>query len=237
MVLAANGAGGVATLALRPSGIFGERDPLLVPLTVAKARQGKMKYVIGSGANLMDFTYVGNVAQAHVLVRSLSFSWSGSGYVAPALHFSSVLCPLSSSVSSRSDSSMPLCARADALGVAAQAAEALARDAKVAGRAYFITNAEPRRFWTFLGDFLEPLGYARPSKRLPWQLVYALAYVFEFLTWLLRPFVVRAAACRVKHGVCLRACHSDLKAVVRQLAQAASLAGTAMVRRRPGGRR
>ena len=29
-----------------------------------------MKYVIGSGANLMDFTYVGNVAQAHVLVRS-----------------------------------------------------------------------------------------------------------------------------------------------------------------------
>ena len=69
MVLAANGTGGLATVALRPSGIFGERDPLLVPLTVAKARQGKMKYVIGSGANLMDFTYVGNVAQAHVLVR------------------------------------------------------------------------------------------------------------------------------------------------------------------------
>ena len=69
MVLAATGAGGLATIALRPSGIFGERDPLLVPLTVAKARQGKMKYVIGSGANLMDFTYVGNVAQAHVLVR------------------------------------------------------------------------------------------------------------------------------------------------------------------------
>ena len=70
MVLAANGAGGLASVALRPSGIFGERDPLLVPLTVAKARQGKMKYVIGSGANLMDFTYVGNVALAHVLVRS-----------------------------------------------------------------------------------------------------------------------------------------------------------------------
>ncbi|KAK9819571.1 hypothetical protein WJX81_001482 [Elliptochloris bilobata] len=137
MVLAANRAGGLATVALRPSGIFGERDPLLVPLTVAKARQGKMKYVIGSGANLMDFTYVGNVAQAHVL-----------------------------------------------------AAEALARDSKVAGRAYFITNAEPRPFWTFLGDFLEPLGYERPSRRLPWQLVFTLAVIFEWVVWLLRPFRV-----------------------------------------------
>lgn len=76
-----------------------------------------------------------------------------------------------------------------------QAAEALATDAKVAGRAYFITNAEPRPFWTFLGDFLEPLGYGRPSKRLPWQLVFALAVVFEWIVWLLRPLLVRPAAC------------------------------------------
>jgi sterol-4alpha-carboxylate 3-dehydrogenase (decarboxylating) len=69
LVLAANGREGtLATVALRPSGIFGEGDPLLVPLTVANAKKGKMKYVIGSGENLMDFTYVGNVAQAHLLV-------------------------------------------------------------------------------------------------------------------------------------------------------------------------
>ena len=74
LVLAANGRGGLATVALRPSGIFGEGDPLLVPLTVAKAKEGKMKFIIGSGENLMDFTYVGNVAQAHLQV-SLSFSW------------------------------------------------------------------------------------------------------------------------------------------------------------------
>jgi len=107
------------------------------------------------------------------------------------------------------------------LGVAAQAAEALARDAKVAGRAYFITNAEPRRFWTFLGDFLEPLGYARPSKRLPWQLVHALALVFEFLAWLLRPFVVRAAACRAKRGMCSRAGRPGLGALVGRLERGA----------------
>src|SRR5579875_2946409 len=69
LVLAANGRGGLATVALRPSGIFGEGDTLLVPLTVANAKRGKMKYVIGSGRNFMDFTYVGNVAHAHLLVN------------------------------------------------------------------------------------------------------------------------------------------------------------------------
>ncbi|KAK9820524.1 hypothetical protein WJX72_011291 [[Myrmecia] bisecta] len=65
-ILAANGKGKLATVALRPSGIFGEGDPLLVPIAVEKAKQGKMKYIIGSGDNLMDYTYVGNVAQAHI---------------------------------------------------------------------------------------------------------------------------------------------------------------------------
>ena len=70
LMLGANGRGGLSTVALRPSGIFGEGDPLLVPLTVANAKRGKMKYIVGGGANLMDFTYVGNVAQAHLLVRA-----------------------------------------------------------------------------------------------------------------------------------------------------------------------
>ena len=68
-MLEANGADGLATVALRPSGIFGEGDPLFVPVLVDKARVGKLKYIIGNGSNLMDFTYVGNVAHAHVLVR------------------------------------------------------------------------------------------------------------------------------------------------------------------------
>lgn len=67
LVLRANGKGGLATIALRPSGIFGEWDRLLVPVVVEKAKQGKMKYIIGSGGNKMEFTYAGNVALAHVL--------------------------------------------------------------------------------------------------------------------------------------------------------------------------
>jgi sterol-4alpha-carboxylate 3-dehydrogenase (decarboxylating) len=65
-VLSANGQGSLATIALRPSGIFGEGDPLFVPVLVDKAAAGKMKYMIGNGRNVMDFTYVGNVAQAHL---------------------------------------------------------------------------------------------------------------------------------------------------------------------------
>lgn len=66
LVLEANGRGGLATVALRPSGIFGEGDPLLVPKLISRARAGKMKFIVGNGTSLMDWTYVGNVAQAHL---------------------------------------------------------------------------------------------------------------------------------------------------------------------------
>lgn len=68
LVLDAN-SDSLATVALRPSGIFGEGDSVMVPTFVRQARAGKMKYIIGPGTNVWDFTYVGNVAQAHVLVR------------------------------------------------------------------------------------------------------------------------------------------------------------------------
>ncbi|GJQ12561.1 hypothetical protein GpartN1_g4352.t1 [Galdieria partita] len=52
------------TCCLRPSGIFGEKDPLFVPTLVCNARKGKMKYYIGDGTNRMDWTFVDNVAYA-----------------------------------------------------------------------------------------------------------------------------------------------------------------------------
>lgn len=68
MVLAANGEKGLTTVALRPSGIFGEWDGLFVPQLVDKAKMGKLKYIIGNGKNLMEWTYAKNVADAHCLV-------------------------------------------------------------------------------------------------------------------------------------------------------------------------
>jgi len=66
-VLDYNGKSGVLTVALRPSGIFGPRDSQFWPALITVAKQGKWKYQIGAGDNLVDFTYVENVAHAHLL--------------------------------------------------------------------------------------------------------------------------------------------------------------------------
>ncbi|XP_063046651.1 sterol-4-alpha-carboxylate 3-dehydrogenase, decarboxylating [Engraulis encrasicolus] len=58
---------GLLTVAIRPHGIFGPRDPQLVPILVDTARRGKMKFIIGDGSNLVDFTYVENVVHGHIL--------------------------------------------------------------------------------------------------------------------------------------------------------------------------
>ncbi|XP_071425291.1 sterol-4-alpha-carboxylate 3-dehydrogenase, decarboxylating isoform X1 [Pithys albifrons albifrons] len=55
------------TAAIRPHGIFGPRDPQLVPTLIQAARSGKMKFIIGDGKNLVDFTYVDNVVHGHIL--------------------------------------------------------------------------------------------------------------------------------------------------------------------------
>lgn len=128
-VLAAHGRGGLRCVALRPSGIFGEYDALTVPSVVANARAGKLKYVIGSGRNAMDWTYAGNVADAHLA-----------------------------------------------------AAEALAAPGGAAGgRAYFVTNDDPRPFWGFMAAICAGLGYPEPRRRLPFWLVYAIAVFVQYV--------------------------------------------------------
>ncbi|KAI3964708.1 hypothetical protein MKW92_023184 [Papaver armeniacum] len=66
LALKANGKNGVLTCCIRPSSIFGPGDRLLVPSLVTAARAGKSKFIIGDGNNLYDFTYVENVAHAHI---------------------------------------------------------------------------------------------------------------------------------------------------------------------------
>ena len=59
--------GKMLTIAIRPAGIFGEGDMQIIP-GLLKAYYGKQtKYQIGDNNNLYDFTYVGNVAYAHIL--------------------------------------------------------------------------------------------------------------------------------------------------------------------------
>jgi len=58
------------TTALRPSGIFGERDVQLIPNYLKVARDGRTGFQLGSNTNLFDFTYVGNIAHAHILAAA-----------------------------------------------------------------------------------------------------------------------------------------------------------------------
>jgi nucleoside-diphosphate-sugar epimerase len=64
-VLAANGPE-FATVALRPHLIFGPGDPHLIPRVLARARAGRLR-IIGSGKNRVDFTFVDDAADAHIL--------------------------------------------------------------------------------------------------------------------------------------------------------------------------
>ena len=64
-VLAANGVGGLNTVALRPHLIFGPRDPHLLPRVVQRAAAGKLRRV-GDGSNHVSVSYVENVAEAHI---------------------------------------------------------------------------------------------------------------------------------------------------------------------------
>lgn len=66
-VMDANAPGELLTVCLRPAGIFGPGDRQLVPGLRTAARLGQSKFQLGDNNNLFDWTYVGNVADAHVL--------------------------------------------------------------------------------------------------------------------------------------------------------------------------
>jgi nucleoside-diphosphate-sugar epimerase len=56
----------LATVSLRPHLIFGPGDPHLIPRLLARARSGSLK-IIGTGKNRVDFTFVDDAAEAHLL--------------------------------------------------------------------------------------------------------------------------------------------------------------------------
>ncbi|KAF7299083.1 C-3 sterol dehydrogenase [Mycena indigotica] len=66
-VLAANGKNGLLTVALRPAGIFGPGDRQVMAGIYQVYERGQTHFQIGDNTNLFDWTYVGNVAAAHLL--------------------------------------------------------------------------------------------------------------------------------------------------------------------------
>ncbi|CAA0839358.1 3beta-hydroxysteroid-dehydrogenase/decarboxylase isoform 3 [Striga hermonthica] len=66
LILFANDVDGLLTCALRPCNVFGPGDKQILPMLVNVAKSNWAKFIIGSGNNLSDFTYVENVAYAHI---------------------------------------------------------------------------------------------------------------------------------------------------------------------------
>jgi sterol-4alpha-carboxylate 3-dehydrogenase (decarboxylating) len=79
VVLKANGEKGLLTCTIRPSAIFGPGDRQLIPGMLEVCQRGQHRFQIGNNQSLMDFTYVGNIAYAHVLAaEKLAISNSGA---------------------------------------------------------------------------------------------------------------------------------------------------------------
>ena len=77
IVLKSNRADGfkLLTCAIRPAGIFGEGDGMVTKNMINIYRQGRTGIQVGDNENIFDFTYVGNVAHAHLLAaRALLLS-------------------------------------------------------------------------------------------------------------------------------------------------------------------
>jgi nucleoside-diphosphate-sugar epimerase len=69
MVLAANDET-LKTCAIRPHLVWGPGDPHLLPRLVDRGRRGKLK-IVGDGENLVDISYIDNVAHAHLLAADI----------------------------------------------------------------------------------------------------------------------------------------------------------------------
>ncbi|KAJ9096784.1 hypothetical protein QFC21_005055 [Naganishia friedmannii] len=65
--LETNAGGNLLTCALRPAGIFGPYDRQQLAGFKSVITNGQTRFQIGSNDNLFDWTYVGNVAHAHLL--------------------------------------------------------------------------------------------------------------------------------------------------------------------------
>ena len=59
--------GKMLTVSIRPAGIFGEGDVQTIPPILKAYEKGQTKFQLGENTNLFDFTYVENVAHAHIL--------------------------------------------------------------------------------------------------------------------------------------------------------------------------
>jgi len=67
LTLAANGEGGLRTCALRPHVVYGPGDGRFLPALLRQAKGGRLRFQVGRGTWLSDYTYVSNLIDALLL--------------------------------------------------------------------------------------------------------------------------------------------------------------------------
>ncbi|WRT64820.1 uncharacterized protein IL334_001756 [Kwoniella shivajii] len=192
MVLDANGQGGLLTCAIRPAGIFGPGDRQMISGFYGVIKNGQTKWQIGDNTNLGDFTFVGNVAYAHLLAADK---------LENIYPYSSLRDPIPSIDISLGNHKIPTSSARpigpntnptkEDLAIAKkfndrqidegdirpvlrtkmdQFANESSKDEQgeegegipIAGQAYFITNGEPIYFWDFARTIWKQLGHTPP---------------------------------------------------------------------------
>jgi len=129
----------MSTCVLRPSVIFGEGDNQLIPPIHACIAKQETRFRIGSGMNLWDTVYVGNVADAHVLaVENLL-----------------------------SSQSMSHTRHANGNGVGSNLSSEAQGEGSAAGETFFIQNNEPISFREFSLAVWKEFGHLPPAVEVP----------------------------------------------------------------------
>jgi len=130
--LAANDAGSLLTCAIRPGGIYGPGEALILPRVVAECARGRFVAIIGDGSAMSDNTYIENLVDGHL---------EAARHLTPG---------------------SPLC-----------------------GQAYFVTDGSPVNYFEFFRPFVEALGLAFPTLKLPAAPLRLVIWLWELLGRLL----------------------------------------------------
>ncbi len=169
-ILAANSAT-LRTIALRPHLIWGVGDPHLVPRILARARSGRLR-IVGDGKNRIDMVHVENAADAHLLAET-------------ALRQSNPLsCKPPATDKCTADAAYNTLHHTPSAIANDNAPSYKSRDP--AGKAYFITNAEPIIMWQWINKLLIALGEPAITRQISLSTASRIGSVCETL-WHLLP--------------------------------------------------
>ena len=194
--------------AIRPAGLFGERDAQTIPGMLGAYHRGQTGWQFGENENLFDWTYVGNVAHAHVIAAArLLETWDA--YTKDGVS-----------------------EKVKMINVGGGAMPQEVED-RVDGQAFLINNASPIYFWDFARavwfayhrhlinspakpsqGYPPPLPAAPPKpfpRILPFPLMLTLASIAGWIYWALGLGIPKMDAARVRYS-CMTRYYNTAKA-------------------------